>query len=333
MSRIKGVPLLTDICRVRRGIIGVFFWVFIYHISWSNQNGDIDKMLRSVGQNLQSYIYEVPVQYADLVEIKKAIQSIFNLSVVINYDQRSIHYYTYASQHKHVRRLIQSLDVLPVQMRFDVEIIEISSQAIRSVQSLLTSLTNGYSIGYNFSTGSVQSFDDLSAIIQASIQNGTARVLAKPQLISINSKPAEIQIGDRVPYVSSVFDTHGRSSQVTYVDTGIHLSIYPHIVASKNVMVDIEATVSAVKLLQHFGHDVAPLIANRQMKSRVLLRHNEPLVIAGLLDESNQTSQLKVPVLGDIPILGGLFRQTRHETIQTDILFIITPRLDNSDVE
>jgi type II secretory pathway component GspD/PulD (secretin) len=161
---------------------------------------------------------------------------------------------------------------------------------------------------------------DFSAVIAALVREGRARLLANPRVSTRDGQPAIIDVIDQVPFVAGI------SPQgvpiIQFVSAGVTLNITPKINPDGMISTRILATVGAVR---GAGQNVT--VSQRRALTNLTVREGTPIVLAGLIRNEERTQTVKVPLLGDIPILGWLFR--REERIRTDseVVFVLTPRL------
>ena len=168
------------------------------------------------------------------------------------------------------------------------------------------------------------------AFVDMLIHEGNARVLAQPKLVTLNGKEASMLAGQRIPYlVSQTVFAGGAAAPTQSVqreEVGIKLSITPLINADGYITVHIKPEVSSVTAFRGGNNDL-PLVSTRQAETTVRLKDGNSVVIGGLLNEEKTTSRTKVPLLGDIPWLGALFRHESTTTSKRDLVIEVTPHL------
>jgi type II secretory pathway component GspD/PulD (secretin) len=228
-----------------------------------------------------------------------------------------------------VRKAVEMLDLPSKQLQFDVQIIEVSHDFRQGYTGLLLNSADGFSINYDFSNNSLNVLSDLQAILSALISSGNAKLLAKPHVTILDAKPAQIKVGDRIPYTNTVFQNNTSTVQVHFIDTGIQLDITARITSGNRIIADIQSEISSVRAWRDFETFQFPVIASRKTQSTVQLKDQQTLVIAGLLDESTHKNSSHIPFLGKLPWIGKLFRASYKQTTQTDVLFMITPRISS----
>jgi len=166
----------------------------------------------------------------------------------------------------------------------------------------------------------------IGASLQALVTKGHAKILAEPNLLVKSGQKGEFLAGSKIPY--SVLQNTGGSSTTTIIfqDVGIKLYFNPEVLENGLINLKIDpAEVSSVSgTLAVNGY---PIIDIRSVKTNVELRDGESLVMAGLLQEDQIKTMSKIPLLGDIPILGALFRSTQDDLKEKELVFFVTPRI------
>ncbi|GAB2894526.1 hypothetical protein GCM10027046_24480 [Uliginosibacterium flavum] len=153
-------------------------------------------------------------------------------------------------------------------------------------------------------------------------------MLANPRIRTRNKEKAKIMIGERVPQLASNTTSTGVVSQnVTYIDVGIKLDVEPQIYPGNEVGLKINLEVSSINGTEKNGTTVAYRIGTRNASTMLRLKDGENQILAGLIQDSDKKSVSKVPLLGDIPLLGRLFRSDTDDKGKTELVLSITPRL------
>ncbi len=160
----------------------------------------------------------------------------------------------------------------------------------------------------------------LSARINAMAQTGTAVVLAQPQLLARSGATAEFLAGGEVPY--STVDNNGNTN-TAFKPYGVSLRITPQIERNGAVRSRIEVEVSSVD--PSFSVPNGPSLKTRRASTEFNVRSGQTLVLAGFLSREESRNADKVPGLGDVPILGRLFKSTRFQRNETELAIFVTP--------
>jgi type IV pilus secretin PilQ/predicted competence protein len=170
----------------------------------------------------------------------------------------------------------------------------------------------------------------LNMTLTAAASAGKVKVLSDPKVATLNNEPANINVTNSIPYVTSnVASTGVTSANVQYLLTGIQLTVTPTINADGRITLDINPTVSQPGT-QASGQAAAigaPSIESRNAKTTVLVKDGETIVIGGLISESLTDNISKIPVLGDIPVLGWLFKSKHVDRTRTELLIFVTPNI------
>ena len=149
---------------------------------------------------------------------------------------------------------------------------------------------------------------------------GKAVVIATPSIMALNGENAHILIGEKIPVVEESISNGERKQSIHYEEVGIKLDYTP--IVTKNGFIDtsIQAEVSSPVMVSELK---SYKITTRQAKTRVILKPGEVLVIGGLMDNRDQKQMEKVPLLGDIPLLGKLFRHSRKTKDSVELVIFV----------
>jgi len=182
-----------------------------------------------------------------------------------------------------------------------------------------------------FSYGTLD-FSSLSAMLQMLQSSSNAKVVSNPRIVVLNNQTASIQVGDQVPLPTyERNETTGSMlvSGFSYRDTGVVLKVTPHINSADEILVDLSPEVSSKTGDQPFGGDIiAPIFNVTQAQTQVLIQSGQTIAIGGLMTDNNTSNENKVPYLGDIPLVGKLFRSKRQtagsNNAKIETLFFVT---------
>jgi len=163
----------------------------------------------------------------------------------------------------------------------------------------------------------------MEATIDALIRDGKATLLASPSIAVINGQEARIVIGERFPYKERTQTTSGTTETTKFVDIGTSLKVNPQINDDGYITLSLHPEVSS--LLSAL--DAGPRITTREADTTVRIKEGETLVIGGLIRQTDNRSVDKIPFLGDIPVLGYLFKRSERDVQQTELAVFITPTI------
>jgi general secretion pathway protein D len=248
--------------------------------------------------------------------------------------------------YKNILDLINNLDIPPKQVLIEATIAELSltGSLQYGVEWYLKNIQQGG--GYTLSTLGrlglassgltyqfIGSTENLRLMIQAFAGESRGRILSTPRLMVLDNKEATIQVGQDVPVV--VQDVSGIASSTTenntnvvrsyqYRSTGIILKVKPTVNTEGLLTLEISQEVSAN---QPGSSGDNPIILMRKINTSVVIGNGQTLALGGLMKEDNGESVTKVPILGDIPILGNLFKTTNKTKDKTELLILVTPTI------
>src|SRR5437763_1697025 len=163
------------------------------------------------------------------------------------------------------------------------------------------------------------------AALYAQITKGNGRIVSKPRIAAQSGSTAKIITGDALPILTSIAlsGVNGVQQQVQYVNVGVTLQIAPRVSSDGFVSSHVYCVVSSVTGFSQ-GY---PTISQRQAETAATVRDGDSFVIGGLIQDENLTSKSKVPLLGDIPLLGQAFRTDKQTRSKTELYIIVTPHI------
>ncbi|MBI2788160.1 MAG: type IV pilus secretin PilQ [Elusimicrobia bacterium] len=168
----------------------------------------------------------------------------------------------------------------------------------------------------------------LNATLTAAASEGKAKILSEPKIATLNNQPANINVTTQIPYVTSnVASTGVQTQTVSYVTTGIQLTVTPSINADGRITLQVNPNVSQPSATAAASSTGAPAVDARTANTTVLVRDGETIVIGGLITDTLQDTIAKVPLLGDIPILGWLFKKKTKTRVRAELLIFVTTRI------
>ena len=174
----------------------------------------------------------------------------------------------------------------------------------------------------------------IAAVLRASQGNNNLNILSSPHLLTQNNKEAEIIVAENIPFITSQSrDSTNLANVINSVerkDVGVTLRLTPHIHESEFVSMDIYQEASALKqdaLTLAQTATVGPTWTKRSTKTTVLVKSGDTVIISGIIQDSSSKNVSKIPLLGDIPLLGYLFRYTSEQKKKTNLLIMLTPHI------
>jgi general secretion pathway protein D len=174
----------------------------------------------------------------------------------------------------------------------------------------------------------------VAAVLRASQGHNNVNILSSPHLLTQNNKEAEIIVAENIPFITSTSrDSTNLANVIDSVerkDVGITLRITPHIHESEFVSMDIYQEASALKtdaLSLSQSSSVGPTWTKRSAKTTVLVKSGDTVILGGIIQDNYTKTVTKIPLLGDIPLLGYLFKFTSEQKSKTNLLILLTPHV------
>lgn len=193
--------------------------------------------------------------------------------------------------------------------------------------------TGSSGLGGVFRVGFIDADFELDAYLQFLKQEGVVDILSQPSVVTRNGVAAIVDASESIPFLepNAVNVAAAVSYKVTYKEIGVKLNVIPFLVGRDTLHLVITAEVSRLGRDFVIGLDTAnntitvPSTTRRSASTEVLVRNGQTVVIGGLKLLETRNEESKIPILGDIPLIGWLFSNSREETAETEIYFVITP--------
>jgi general secretion pathway protein D len=168
----------------------------------------------------------------------------------------------------------------------------------------------------------------IGLLIQALKTDGSTKILSTPSVVTLDNEEASLTVGEEVPFQSGSFTSgnNGSSNPFTTInreEVGVKLKVKPQISKGNSVRLEIEQESSKVKA----GEPGLQTTSKSTMKTNVLIQNGELLILGGLIEDQTGGTASKVPLLGDIPLLGRLFRSTSKDESQSVLMMFIRPTI------
>jgi len=165
---------------------------------------------------------------------------------------------------------------------------------------------------------------DFSAFITALEQVTDTTILANPKILAVNKQLGQVYIGTKIGYISQTTQTQtSTTQQVDFLDTGTKLSFRPYIGDDGYIRMDIHPKDSSGTLK---ANDI-PDEFSTELATNVMVKSGQTIVIGGLFRDVVVTSRKQIPLLGDLPLVGGLFRGTSDQTTRQEVIILLTPHI------
>jgi general secretion pathway protein D len=233
-----------------------------------------------------------------------------------------------------VKRQIAMIDVPVDSVILETQFVELTDTGARNLgidlnnssgQIAVGTITTGSNLPFGLDPNRILPSGQLQAAIYAQVQKGEGRIVSRPRIAAQSGSTAKIITGDALPILTSITlsGVNGVSQQVQYVNVGVTLQIAPRVSSDGFVTSQIYGVVSSVT-----GYSQGyPTISQREAETSASVRDGETFVIGGLTQDNVLTTKSKIPLLGDIPLAGQLFRVERSTRSKTELYIVITPHV------
>ncbi|WP_165667676.1 type II secretion system secretin GspD [Metapseudomonas otitidis] len=173
--------------------------------------------------------------------------------------------------------------------------------------------------------------DHFGALVTALSANSKSNLLSTPSLLTLDNQKAEILVGQNVPFQTGSYttDSSGANNPFTTIerkDIGVTLKVTPHINEGATLRLEIEQEISSIAPSAAVTAKAVDLVTNkRSIKSTILAEDGQVIVLGGLIQDDITSTDSKVPLLGDIPLLGRLFRSTKDSHVKRNLMVFLRP--------
>lgn len=271
------------------------------------------------------------------------------VSIQADEDTNSLIIMTSAANYQKVKRILDELDKPVPQVLIKVLLAEVTHDGSVDLGTEFSYLNEwkeegsiamdtDFGIG-DQSTGYVAKVIDekFDLKLRALEQEGKLNILSRPYILASNNQKATITVGSEVPFIrdTRTTETGQTINTIEYEDIGIILEVTPYINDEGLVIMDLSQEISAIS-----GNSVpisetvnASVFAKRASENRIIARNGQTVVIGGLMEDRQTDTVNKVPLLGDIPLLGLLFSRVEKENSKTELLIFLTPTVAATDKE
>jgi type II secretion system protein D len=217
---------------------------------------------------------------------------------------------------------------LDAQTKFGIEWNAIAGQSAFGTNFGLTS-PNADNTGFRYSVLS----KNIQATLQALKDQNKVKIVSTPHVLVTDNSPALVSIGESIPYAGQTTITNGAAQTSTeFQDVAITLNVTPHISPGNHVLMDIDQVVnSLIEFINVGPNQQAPRTTARRAGTTVIVKNDQTVVLGGIISNNDNRNVQKIPILGDIPLLGQLFRNTTRSRGRTELVVFLTPHVVRED--
>jgi len=286
------------------------------------------------------------------------------LSIIANKNTNSLIIAATPDEFREIKRIIKELDIVREQVLIEALILEVTADngwgfgidwmlggkmasgtlggssladTSRGTGSLdISGKKSALPLAAGLQLGFISDSSSLGfALLNASATDNKFNIISTPQIVTIDNHEAEINVGEEIPVPTSTRQSDASSTSYTsfdYKSVGVKLKITPHITKKQLVSLELYQEVNSVlgQTTVLAGSIVPPKLGKRDIQTKVTVMNGKTIVVGGLIRNDKKITETKVPVLGDIPLLGWLFKHKTVSYEKTNLLIFITPHIVTS---
>lgn len=310
---------------------------------------EMESFIRKTDLPLETKVFNL--NYAQAEKIQAKIQEAVTKGIgTIKTDERTnkIIVTDYPDKLEEISKIITAFDERTPQVLIDAQIIQINPSDlfemgvnwdawIKKYFDMKASLPIGTNNRLFFGTpdNNPKKKEEYKAIVDVLRTIGDLKVLSSPRIMSLNNQEAKIHVGTRDAYITSTTSQSGTGTTVTsqsvnFVDTGIQLYVTPTINRDGFVTMKIKPEISdatRTEITSEGQITQVPIVSTSEAETTVTVKDGVTIIIGGLAKDKKEKTVRKIPILGDIPLLGVCFRSTSDNLTKTELVILLTPHI------
>ncbi|AZO95681.1 secretin N-terminal domain-containing protein [Halocella sp. SP3-1] len=293
-------------------------------------NGAIE-LIKSLDIESKNITEFAVIDYLDLEEILNTLNNLYpDVNIQSNKIRQELVFKGKESDIAELLKLLDKLDKPRKQVIIEARVEEVSTDGLSEMgfdidEKLAKIIVNEDDDGKIHEVN--MSFPEFIKMLET---NGQTNNLANPRLMTLSGEKAELLIGDKIAIIdddSDDDDDDDDDDSIEYIEAGINLIFTPWVTKDNKITLEVNPEVSSVSTNANGDYKVD----TREAHTKIRLEDGETFAIGGLIKEDEMETLSKVPYLGDIPILGSLFRNKQMENIKTELIIFITPHIVKED--
>lgn len=296
----------------------------------------------------------LPVSYADIKKLSDDVSKFLSERGKVVGDQRtsSLMITDHDENIERIEKLIKAIDVPPPQVLIEGKIVEATDQFQRQIGvnwsatgqetklfnsnkikgrssidiAPTTSSAGAAAAQLNFSLGTLDVLGDIDATLSLFETQSQVKVLSSPRIVTLHNEKAEINQSISIPILSETQSTTGTTRTATFKDVSLKLQVTPQITNDASVILDVSVSRSFLGAVADQATQTRP-VNTRSAITKVMVRNAQTAVIGGVYQSDQTMGETKVPWIGDIPLLGWLFKNRNTDSNKNELLIFLTPRI------
>jgi type II secretory pathway component GspD/PulD (secretin) len=302
---------------------------------------EADKLKEEVG--LSSYV--IGLKYAKASEVAAMLKDLTS-NVKVDEGGNRLVCYTSPRVILEIERIVKAVDHPYTLVLLETRLIEVAMDKLDQYGikwSELTPVTSGVTYSKSQIIDGIKKDNwvkmplEFNLKLDLLLQNGDARMLMNSKLTTTNNREASLHIGDIVPYTIQSYNMGGTGGaggnlQIMKENVGVMITMTPHVNDENQITLNLAPEVSNIAGWKGQFGDI-PLVRTRKANTTIRVENGQKVFLAGLLSEEKTLTVHRLPVLGDIPLLGLLFQNRREEVTRKNLIIEVIPRIINNPAE
>ena len=250
--------------------------------------------------------------------------------VFVNPEVNAIILFGTQSEYERAKNLLAKLDIELKQVSVEAKILAISKTASKNlgIEWAWNTPTQRIKFGRTSKATGFELY--YTATLNALITDGKAKILSRPNITTIQGREAEINVGDKIPVPTESVTNSTTTTSYEYRDAGIKLTYTPRVNIDDTITAKIHVEVTTPEYVADMG---VYRFNTRSADTNITVRDGEPMIIGGLIGAEESKSISKIPILGDLPILGALFRNHKNNKSESELIIFLTAKILNGAEE
>lgn len=272
------------------------------------------------------------VSYSSLEDLEGIITELYpEIKFKINKQKREIIFNGKLNEVNDVLALIAKVDLPRQQVIIEAWVEEMNATDARELG------VNPDGLSYiKFNENEDVNLDGVSItfpeFLKATNSNSKSNTLANPRLMTLSGEKAKMLVGDRIPVVVEEVEDGVAKNTVQYIEAGITLEFLPWVTEDGQIILEVSPKVDSIN--DSLGTQALPGINTNEVETKIRLKDGQTFAIGGLIRDDVSESISKIPLLGDLPLLGALFSQRSDDTKKKEIIIFITPHIvEDKEIE
>jgi type IV pilus assembly protein PilQ len=288
------------------------------------------------------------LKFIDVGQVAKTVQDVVSKDGQISVDQNSnsIFVVDRLDNLNNLEQMIAVLDQEPRQVEVEAAIVQLDDKNSLDLAVGMAGDIHHKEVNNDFQTSNLApstinpanvdakglffglSWKSVRGILSALASKSKLSVIARPRVVALSDQEASIIIGSQLGYKTITVTQNGNVQDVKFITVGTQLKIKPHITQSGDIIMYIRPEISDGSVDQNTG---VPSTNTASSETRIIAKDGQTIVIGGLLRDRLEKKVDKVPILGDIPIIGILFRGSSESVVKNEIVILLSPKIVNGN--